>query len=93
MSKLSKPCCPDSIIKVFLELTLIFQNVILITGSATDITADVQIPMMLVSIIRSKIKNLITLLDFIEKFCADDIHSSVLGQTFTLMNSVVYLIQ
>jgi hypothetical protein len=74
MSKLSKPCCPDSIIKVFLELTLIFQNVILITGSATDITADVQIPMMLVSIIRSKIKNLITLLDFIEKFCADDIH-------------------
>jgi hypothetical protein len=42
----------------------------LITGSATDITADVQIPMMLVVIIHSKVKNLVTLLDFVEKFCA-----------------------
>jgi hypothetical protein len=36
-----------------------------VTGSASDITADVQIPMMLVIVIRNKVKNLVTLLDFV----------------------------
>ena len=65
----------------------------MITGSASDITADLQIPMMLVIIVRCKIKNLPTLLDFVEKFCSDDINSSVLGQTLTLIKSIMYLIE
>ena len=62
------------------------------TGSPTDITADVEIPLMLITLIKGKIRNLATLLSFIEHFCADDIHSSALGQTFTLVKSAVVLI-
>ena len=91
--ELYKPCSPDRILKIFYEITLVFQNVILITGSATDVNADIQIPMMLVVIIRAKVKNLVTLIDFVEKFCAEDIYSSVLGQTLTLLKSVIYLIE
>ena len=38
--------------RTFHEATLIFQNIILITGKASDITADVQIPMMILILIR-----------------------------------------
>jgi len=71
---------------------MVFQNLILITGKASDITADVQIPMMILILIKSEITNLSSLIKFMEKFCSDDIHSSVLGQTLTLINSVAYLI-
>lgn len=92
LGRLNKPCSPDRILKIFHDITLVIQNVIMITGSASDITADVQIPMMLMVVIRCKVKNLPTLVNFIEKFCTDDINSSVLGQTLTLIKSVMYLI-
>lgn len=47
---------------------------------------------MLITIIKCKVKNIATLIDFVEKFCSDEIHSSVLGQTLTLLKSVIYLI-
>jgi hypothetical protein len=53
----------------------------------------VQIPMMILILIKSEIRNLATLTQFIEKFANDDIHSSVLGQTLTLIKSVSYLIE
>jgi len=49
---------------VFHSMVIAFQNVILITGNANDITADVQIPMMMVALIKSQIPNLDTLLNF-----------------------------
>lgn len=93
IDQLARPLCPDSVLRVFYQVTLVFQNVILTTGSATDITADVQIPLMLLTIIRCKVRNLATLLEFVEKFCPDEIYSTVLGQTLTLLKSVVYLIE
>lgn len=80
-------------LQVFNEVTTVFQNIILITGKASDITADVQIPMMMLILIKSDIDNLASLIRYIEKFCGDDIHSSVLGQTLTLINSIAYLIE
>ena len=41
------------------------------TGSGTDITADIQIPLMIITIIRCKVRNITTLIDFVEKFCPD----------------------
>jgi hypothetical protein len=37
---------PDKMIHCFHEVTLVFQNVITCVGKASDITSDVQIPMM-----------------------------------------------
>jgi hypothetical protein len=71
INQLYRPLCPDKILKAFYDITLVFQNVILTTGSATDITADIQIPLMLLTIIRCKVRNITTLVDFIEKFCPD----------------------
>lgn len=93
IDQLARPLCPDKVLKIFYEITIVFQNVILTTGSATDITADIQIPLMLITIIRCKVRNMATLLDFVEKFCPDDIYSTVLGQTLTLLKSVIYLIE
>lgn len=93
INQLYRPLCPDRILKIFYEITLIFQNVILTTGSGTDITADIQIPLMLITIIRCKVRNITTLIDFVEKFCPDDINSTVLGQTLTLLKSAIYLIE
>ncbi len=55
-------------LRVFHRVTLVFQNIILTTGSPSDITADVQIPMMLLVILRVQMTNLISVLDFAEKF-------------------------
>jgi hypothetical protein len=49
--------------------------------------------MMMLILIKSEIRNLATLTQFIEKFASDDIHSTVLGQTLTLIKSVSYLIE
>lgn len=65
LDQLVRPLCPDKILKIFYEITIVFQNVILTTGSATDITADIQIPLMLITIIRCKVRNMATLLDFV----------------------------
>jgi len=48
---------------------------------------------MLVTIIRSKVRNLVTLIDFVEKFCSADLHSSALAQTFSCLLGVVLFIQ
>jgi len=56
-------------LKTFHDVTLIFQNVILTTGKASDITADVQIPLMILVLIKSELKNLPTLIRFIDAFC------------------------
>lgn len=56
-------------LKTFHDVTIVFQNVILITGKASDITADVQIPLMILVLIKSELKNLPTLIQFIEAFC------------------------
>jgi hypothetical protein len=56
------------VLRVFHRVTLVFQNIILTTGSPSDITADVQIPMMLLVILRVQMTNLISVLDFAEKF-------------------------
>lgn len=73
-------------------MTLVFQNVIQTTGTGIDITADIQIPLMIITMIRCKVRNITTLVEFVDKFCPDDINSSVLGQTLILLKSVVYLI-
>jgi hypothetical protein len=48
---------------------------------------------MLLTLIRCKVRNITTLIDFVEKFCPDDINSTVLGQTLTLLKSAIYLIE
>jgi hypothetical protein len=80
-------------LKIFNEITFVFQNVISINGKGSDVTADVQIPLMLVTIIRSKVRNLVTLIDFVEKFCSTDIHSSAQAQTFSCLQGVAFFIQ
>lgn len=93
LEKIKVPQAPHELLKIFYEVTLIFQNIILTTGKASDITADVQIPLMILILIKSRLPNLSSVLNFIEKFANDDINSSVLGQTLTLMSSVCYLIE
>lgn len=93
LAKLKIPQSATELLKIFHEATLIFQNIILITGKASDITADVQIPMMILILTQSEIRNLASLMRFIDKFASDDINSSVLGQTLTLIKSVTYLIE
>ena len=51
----------EGILQKLLNLTLIFQNIILSTGKASDITADIQIPLTLFIMIKAKINNLYTL--------------------------------
>ena len=92
IEQLSKSQSADELLKVFHEIVTVFQNIILINGKASDITADVQIPMMIYILTKSKLKNLSSILNFIEKFSSEDIHSSVMGQTLTLMSSVKYLL-
>lgn len=94
MAQLNRPCSPDRILKIFFEITLIFVNVVMIAGKkGGDVTSDVQIPMMFIVVLRSKLKNLNTLVDFIEKFSTEDIHTSVFAHTLTLLKGVVCLIE
>lgn len=46
LEKLKHPMSPDRMIECFNEVTLVFQNVITCVGKASDITSDVQIPLM-----------------------------------------------
>lgn len=69
LKRLSEPSSADGLLSIFHETINIFQNIILINGKAGDITADVQIPMMLCIVIRSRVRNLYTIMDFIEMFC------------------------
>lgn len=53
---------PDKMIECFNEVTLVFQNVITCVGKASDITSDVQIPLMELVLVKSMIPNLNTIL-------------------------------
>ena len=72
---------------------MVFHNIIVSTGKASDITADLQIPMMIFIFVKSKIKNLQSMISFIENFCSEEINSNILGQTLTLIKSVSYLVE
>jgi hypothetical protein len=78
---------------VFSEATLTFHNIILITGKASDITADIEILIMMFVLVKSQIRNLWSIIKFIESFSTSDIQSSALGQTLTLILSVSQLIE
>jgi hypothetical protein len=69
LAGLKKPTCPDGMLRIFQEVTRVFHHVIMMTGKGEDITADVQIPLMLLVLLKSDIKNLLTVTHFIEKFC------------------------
>lgn len=92
LAELNMPNCADKLLRILQEVTLVFQNIVLTTGKASDITADLQIPLMMLVVIRSGINNLVSIVEFIEQFCCEDISSSVLGQTLTLVKSAIFLI-
>ena len=90
---LNEPHSADELLKIFNDVTVAFQNIILTTGRASDITADLQIPMMIFIMIKSKAKNLHSIIQFIEKFSSEDITSTIMGQTLTLVKSTSMLIE
>ena len=62
MESLNDPESAEGILQRLCDISLTFQNVILCTGKASDITADVQIPLMIYIMIKGKIPNMPSLL-------------------------------
>lgn len=91
-AKLSRPLSTEGILKVLHEINLTFQQVILSTGKASDITADIQIPLVQLMLIRTRMPNVHSLLRFLDTFIMEDSMNSVLGQTLTLLHGSVVLL-
>jgi hypothetical protein len=91
--KLQRPQSPEGILGVFNEINMMFQQVILSTGKPSDITADIQIPLMQLLLIRNQLPNLHSLLRFIDTFCMEDTMGTILGQTLTLIHGSVVLLE
>lgn len=83
---------PDKMTECLYEVTLVFQNVITCVGKASDITSDVQIPLMELVLTKSMIPNLDTILTFIKTFSHNDSGSNKYGMVLALVESICYLI-
>jgi|JI6StandDraft_1071083.scaffolds.fasta_scaffold01224_1 hypothetical protein len=92
-NKLLNPQSPEAILSALHELNLIFQQVILSTGKASDITADIQIPLVQLTLIRSQVPNVKSLLRYLDTFAMEETMGSVLGQTLTLLHGSVVLLE
>jgi hypothetical protein len=71
----------------------VFQNVITCVGKASDITSDVQIPLMELVLVKSMIPNLNSILEFIKIFSHNDSGSNKYGMILALVESICYLIE
>lgn len=91
--KLHRPLSPESVLAIFHELNKTFQQIILTTGKATDITADSQIPLMHLTLIRTQPPNMHSLLRYLDCFSLKDTMNTVLGQTLTLLHGCVVLLE
>lgn len=59
-----KPNSPEGLMRLFHDVTLVFQNVVLIKGKASDVNADLQIPLMIFVILHSDVNNLHSIMSF-----------------------------
>lgn len=84
---------PEGLLKLFNSTTNTFQQVILATGKASDITADIQIPLMQLMLIRCQPQNMHTLLRFVDGFMLEETIGTQLGQTLSLMYGSIVLVE